>query len=761
MCKTLTPTFILLLHLFSINLLAGEPCTSVSGKVQSKGKAVPFATIQVSGNNIGTVADLHGHWMLTQLPQSKVRLKVQSVGYEPVEKEIDCSSLQGDVFFELIPLRIGLNEVVITGSRYEVSRSEAPVIVNVLRPEMLKSAGAVCLSDGLSLTPGLRVENNCQNCGFQQVRINGLEGPYSQILIDSRPIISALSGVYGIEQIPLAMIDRVEVVRGGGSALYGSNAIAGTINIITREPLKNHAEATSGLSLIDSKVPDKNLGFNVTLVNEERTGGMSLFASTRNRGHWDANGDGFSEIGLIEAKSLGIRSYWKPNTKGKLTATYRYIDEFRRGGNKFDLQPHETDITEQTDHKIHGGELVFDLLRADGKGKTSVYSSAQHIHRHSYYGAAQDPNAYGKTNDLTFVAGTQWYRQLETLSRLPVNLVAGAEWQHNEMHDQMPGYERELNQHINVVGIYGQAELKHSRARLLLGMRADRHNLISRPIISPRLTLLTNLNTGTQWRTSFSTGFRAPQAFDEDLHIIAVNGGVMLIRLHPGLRPEYSRSLSSSLETNTSIRNTPINAVAEIFYTRLQDVFVLEALETDANGNMIVERRNGSGARVMGFNLEQRTEIGSKTSVQSGLTLQRSRYFEPEVWSEDPEAEPLHQLPKSPDIYGYVNISHMANARWSKSLSLKYTGPMKALHFAGFVEKDQIKDTPAFLELDLRTSYTINLSGKWQMRLEAGIQNILNSFQRDFDKGMFRDAGYMYGPMRPRTYFMGLKINSI
>lgn len=761
MSKALNFTFILLLLLFSFPSFAGEPCTSVSGKVQSKGKVVPFATIQVSGINIGTVADLQGHWTLSQLPQSKVRVKVQSIGYEPLEKEIDCSSLQGDVIFELLPLRIGLNEVVVTGSRYEVSRSEASVIVNVLRPEMLKSAGAVCLSDGLSFTPGLRVENNCQNCGFQQVRINGLEGPYSQILIDSRPIISALSGVYGIEQIPLAMIDRVEVVRGGGSALYGSNAIAGTINIITREPLKNHVEATSALSLIAGKVQDKNFGFNVTLVNEERTGGMSLFASTRNRGHWDANGDGFSEIGLIEAKSLGIRSYWKPGSKGKLTASYHYIDEFRRGGNKFDLQPHETDITEQTDHKIHGGELVFDLFKPDGKGKSTVYASAQHILRHSYYGAGQDPYAYGKTNDLTFVAGTQWYRQLVTLSHLPVNLVAGAEWQLNEMHDQMPGYERDLNQHINIAGIYGQAELKHSRASLLLGMRADRHNLIAKPIISPRLTLLTNLNTGTQWRTSFSTGFRAPQAFDEDLHIIAVNGGVMLIRLHPGLRPEYSQSLSSSIETNTSIRSTPINAVAEIFYTRLQDVFVLETLETDANGNMIVERRNGSGARVMGLNLEQRIEIGSKTSIQSGLTLQRSRYFEPEVWSEDPEAKPLHQLPKSPDVYGYANVNRVFSPGWSQSLSLKYTGPMKALHFAGFVEKDQIKDTPAFLELDLRTSYTINLSGSWQMKLEAGVQNLMNSFQRDFDEGMFRDAGYMYGPMRPRTYFLGLKINSI
>ncbi len=89
-------------------------------------------------------------------------------------------------------------------------------------------------ADGLNFQPGVRVENNCQNCGFQQVRINGLEGPYTQILVDSRPIFSAQTGVYGLEQIPANMIERVEIMRGGGSALFGSSAIAGTINIITK-----------------------------------------------------------------------------------------------------------------------------------------------------------------------------------------------------------------------------------------------------------------------------------------------------------------------------------------------------------------------------------------------------------------------------------------------------------------------------------------------------------------------------------------------
>lgn len=751
--------FLFAFVLLSLSIQA-SPCDKLSGIIRSKGRGVPYATISVLGTSIGTVADYNGVWTLTHVPEGPFKMRIQSMGYVSLEQEIDCNQAATELVFELTAERIHLDEVVVTGSRYEVLRSDAPVIVNLLRRETLQGASSVVVSDGLSLIPGLRVENSCQNCGFQEVRINGLEGPYSQILIDSRPIISALSGVYGIEQIPTAMIDRVEVVRGGGSALYGSNAIAGTINIITREPTDNHAMVSSSFSAIGGKSFDKNLHLNVTLVNPEYTSGISLFSSIRGREPWDANEDGFSEIGIINARSAGLRSYVKTGSSGKLTATYHYIDEFRRGGNKFELKPHETDITEQTAHSIHGGELVFDRLQRNNKGKWSVYASSQYILRDSYYGAGQDPNAYGNTSDLTFVAGSQWFRQMENQQPIPLNLIAGAEWQHNQMHDRMPGYNRNLKQEINMAGIYGQAELKHRHASLLLGMRADKHNLISKTILSPRATLLAKFSENSRWRTSFSTGFRAPQAFDEDLHILAVNGGVMLIRLNPDLRPEYSQSWSSSFEITTTAGTTPVDAVAELFYTRLFDVFVLETIETDPSGNMIVERRNGSGAMVYGINLEQRMEVGNRVSLQAGMTLQRSKYLEPEFWSNCPEAEPLHQLPKSPDVYGYANLSTHLTKHWSAGLSTKLTGPMKVPHYAGYTDKDQIKTTQTFFEVDLKTEYTIPIANDWQLKMETGIQNVLNSFQKDFDVGPYRDAGYMYGPLKPRTFYVGIRLQS-
>ena len=125
---------------------------------------------------------------------------------------------------------------------------------------------AACLAEGLSFQPGVRVEDDCQNCGFAQVRINGLDGHYSQILVDSHPIFSSLTGVYGLEQIPASMIERVEVLRGGGSALFGSSAIGGTINIITRDPLRNSGEFSHTLSAIGcSSSYDNNTTLNASL----------------------------------------------------------------------------------------------------------------------------------------------------------------------------------------------------------------------------------------------------------------------------------------------------------------------------------------------------------------------------------------------------------------------------------------------------------------------------------------------------------------
>lgn len=179
-----------------------------------------------------------------------------------------------------------MDDVVVSASRSETTRRKAPALVNVLDRKIFDNTNSACLAQGLGFQPGVRVEDDCQNCGFMQVRINGLDGHYSQILVDSHPVFSALSGVYGLEQIPASMIDRVEVMRGGGSALFGSSAIGGTINIITKDPDRNSAEVGHTITAIgNSSSYDNVTSANASLVTDSRKAGlMSMDRTATARG---------------------------------------------------------------------------------------------------------------------------------------------------------------------------------------------------------------------------------------------------------------------------------------------------------------------------------------------------------------------------------------------------------------------------------------------------------------------------------------------
>ena len=204
---------------------------------------IPFVNISIKGTTIGTSTNGNGHYFLEHLPVGKHIVIVSFVGYKTIEQEVFLKANNSvEINFMLEENSIMTKDVVVSANRHEVDRKEAATVVNVLTPRTFINTNSVNLAEGLNYQPGLRVENTCQNCGVNAVRINGLEGKYSQILIDSRPIFSSLAGVYGLEQIPVSMIDRVEVIRGGGSAIFGSSAIGGVVNIITREPIRNSLE---------------------------------------------------------------------------------------------------------------------------------------------------------------------------------------------------------------------------------------------------------------------------------------------------------------------------------------------------------------------------------------------------------------------------------------------------------------------------------------------------------------------------------------
>ena len=286
------------------------------------GEHLPFITIRIMGTNIITSTDGSGHYKFTNIKAGQYTLEASSVGYITIEKNVDLKeNSTANVSFTLAEDNLLLEQIVVTGNRNETKKRHSATLVNVVNKDMFELVSACSLAEGLNFQPGVRVENDCQNCGFTQVRINGLDGHYSQILMNSKPVFSALAGVYGLEHIPATMIDRVEVMRGGGSALFGSSAIGGTINIITKDPVTNSAEISHNITSIGMGGSlDNNTTVNASVVNGNSRSGLFIYGQSRNREAYDHNGDGFTENWYNKCQDFGnkqlLQYLSKLKTKG-------------------------------------------------------------------------------------------------------------------------------------------------------------------------------------------------------------------------------------------------------------------------------------------------------------------------------------------------------------------------------------------------------------------------------------------------------------
>lgn len=730
---------------------------------------LPYITVALKGTTIGTVTDATGHYFLKNLPEGNFVLEVSSVGYKTVRRNVTLKkgrTLEED--FEIEEDAVALDGVVVSANRNETTRRLAPTLVNVVDLKIFENTNSTTLAQGLSFQPGVRVESNCQNCGFQQVRINGLDGPYTQILLDSRPIFSALSGVYGIEQIPASMIERVEVMRGGGSALFGSSAIAGTINIITKEPMRNSGMLSHTITGIgDGDAFDNSTALNASLVTDDQRAGLYIFGQNRHRSAYDHDGDGYSEIPKIHGQTIGFRSFLKTTTYSKLTFEYHHMEEFRRGGDLLNRPPHEANVAEQTEHSINGGGLKFDYFSPNEKHRFNVFASAQHINRDSYYGGGQDPNAYGNTTDLNWMAGSQYVYSFGKCIFMPADLTAGIEFNQDKLEDNMWGYHRTVDQKVNIGSAFFQNEWKNEHWGFLIGGRLDKHNLIDHVIFSPRANLRYNPTENINLRFSYSSGFRAPQAFDEDLHVENVGGTVAMIERAKDLKEEKSQSFSVSADMYHRFGAFQTNLLIEGFYTRLTDVFVLGKPYDRGDGILVKTRSNGPGAKVMGLTLEGKVAYLSILQIQAGLTLQRSRYDEPHKWHDDAPAE--KKIFRTPDTYGYFTATCTPIKPLSIALSGTYTGRMLVQRMDITAENAELGKmperkaeairTPRFFDLGVKLAYDFKLYKTVDLQLNGGVQNIFESYQKDFDRGANRDSGYIYGPSLPRSFFAGVKIS--
>ena len=718
-----------------------------------------FVNVQVEGTSLGCLTDESGHFYLKNLPEGELTIVFSMMGYETEKRTV---TLRRDTLVEMnvaiAETSFMIDNVVVTANKYETKQREVATIVNVISPLIIESTTSNSMADVLNFQTGLRVEETCSNCGVPQIRINGLEGQYTQILMDSRPIFSSLASVYGLEQLPAGMVDRIEVIRGGGSALYGANAIAGVVNIITKEPSRNSLNISNSSAFTQQGTYDINTNMNASVVSENQKAGLFLFGVQRNRQQYDRDNDGYSDIPHLNSTTVGFRSYFKTSDYSKITAEYHHTTEFRRGGYGIDsLQPHESPLTEQLKHNIDAATAKWDMYTADNKHFVSVYTSFQHIARDSYFGTNYNPNAYGKSTDIVSVTGAQ-YRFSYPCGIMNADLSAGAEYSYNQLRDQILGYDRNTLQKVHLGGGYIQNEWKNKQWSILVGGRLEQHSLLDKPVFSPRANVRYTPIDPIILRVSYASGYRAPQIYEEDLHVGAVGGEVSLISLDENLKPEYSHSISGSIDMYKRFGKWDLNLTLEGFFTQLNDVFTLVENGHDAQGNLLLTRTNASGARVAGMNIEAKVGFGHLLTFQAGYTYNHSRYIEPLQWSDNPNITPQRRMFRTPEHYGYFLCNIEPVKHFHIVTNGKVTGNMLVQHFAGYVPEDEEVTTPTFFEWDIKVCYDIPLYKHYTLEINAGVKNLLDNFQSDIDKGMDRDAGFIYGPATPRTFFAGINL---
>lgn len=736
------------------------------------GEHLPYVLVQLKGTTIATTTDKTGHYFLKNLPEGTFVVEAKYLGYASQSKTINVKhDTSKELNFSLSPSDMNLDEVVVSANRNETKRRLAPNLVNVIGGKLFDITQSTCLAQGLNFQPGVRTEDDCQNCGFTQVRINGLDGHYSQILVDSRPVFSSLNGVYGLEQIPANMVDRVEVVRGGGSALFGASAIGGTINIITKEPIRNSASfGHTFMSQGGANSFDNVTTGNVSLVTDDNKAGVYAYGQTRTRQGYDHDGDGYTELPELKSQTFGLSSYLRLSPFSKLSLQYHGIHEFRRGGNKLDQIAHVANVTEQVEHNIQGGGLTYDFFSPDEKNRLSAYFSFQTTARKSYYGGIGEgteedieaaEKAYGTTHDLTYVAGTQYVHSFGKLLFMPSDLTLGAEYNFDGLKDVILGYDRHFKQDVRIGSFFFQNEWKNKQWSFLLGGRLDKHNLMDHVIFSPRANLRFNPTENVNLRLTYAGGFRAPQAFDEDLHVGVVGGERLVTVLADNLKEERSNSFSLSADLYHKFGSVQTNLLIEGFYTDLNNVFALRQLDQpDAQGNTVQERYNAYGAKVLGLNIEAKAMFTRWFTLQAGITLQQSHYDKAIAWNDEVPEQKYKKMMRTPNTYGYFTSTFTPVKRFTASLTGNYTGSMLVGHSAGSgVEEPVAVNTPKFMEVNMKLAYDFPVCKYLTLQVNGGIQNITNAYQNDFDKGWNRDSSYIYGPSLPRSYFVGVKVS--
>jgi outer membrane receptor for ferrienterochelin and colicins len=584
----------------------------LKGKVISEGKAAEFVNITVpSLKNIGSQADWEGKFLLENLPHGKQIIQISGVGFKTTKRFVQ---IQKDkittVSFEIEPDQTALNEVVVSGTMKETLVNLSSTPIEIYTPTFFKKNPTPSLFEALNMVNGVRPQLNCSVCNTGDIHINGMEGAYTMITIDGMPILSALSTVYGLSGIPNSMVERIEVIKGPASTLYGSEAVGGLINVITKNPVKApivslDLNSTSyGEYTLDGAVKAK--------IGKANTMLSANYFNFQNR--FDKNNDGFTDVTLQNRISIFNKWSFERKQNRTFTMASRYVYEDRFGG---ELNWQKED---RGGDKIYGEsiltkrwELISNYQLPIDNQQVNFHFSYNNHDQNSFYGN----KAYLAKQEIAF-GQLIWDKKIGKNHDALFGLALRFTFYDDNNTLTQDENDSTLNKPSKTClpGAFFQDEIKlNARNTVLVGLRYD-YNAIHGGIFSPRVNWKYNSNKSDIFRLSFGTGYRVVNLFSEDE---TAYSGARKVVVKPNLNPE--KSWNTNLNYQKIITSTIgfISMDASIFYTYFTNKVVAD-YDTDPS-KVIFDNLKGYGElKGASFNVETNLTNGLKFTLGTTYT---------------------------------------------------------------------------------------------------------------------------------------------
>jgi outer membrane receptor for ferrienterochelin and colicins len=555
-----------ILILFNLHFSFAQQTVKISGFVTGEGKKIEAANVHILGTDYRTVSDSLGYYSFENISIENGKIQVTATGFKSVMQKF--SIVKGETLtldFDLEDNQNQLNEVVVSGTLKAVKRLESAVPVEVYSPTFFKKNPTASIYDALQNINGVRPQLNCGVCNTGDIHINGLEGPYTLVLIDGMPIVSSLSTVYGLSGIPNSLVERIEIVKGPASSLYGSEAVGGLINIIT----KNTTNApVFSADYFTTTYFERNLDLGMKFkVGKKATSllGVNYFNYDQ---VIDRDKDNFTDVTLSERVSVFNKWSFQRNHNRLFTIAARAMYEDRWGG----------DV--RWEKKYRGGDEIYGesiyTKRAELIGSYQLPFEEKLMLSFSGNVHYQD-SRYGTTS---YIANQKiGFLQLTWDKKLGRNdFLAGIATRYTYYDDNTPATNKAES--TLLPGIFVQDEITISpKSQILLGARYD-HNSIHGSIFTPRLAFRFKANENTIFRLNAGTGFRVVNLFTEDHAALTGSRDVVIAN---NLNPEKSVNVNLNYIQKINLDNgTFIGIETTAFYTRFSNKIISD-YETDPN----------------------------------------------------------------------------------------------------------------------------------------------------------------------------------